>query len=450
MLRFYADALLNRQARAVQALNDLSYPARIRTWTKRAKISCAAVTLPGIARTYGDGLKLVTIRVTPFTPPGPVTLSPDRQALLNILAGASGNVKRPVPGGPAGPPKDPQALWPKISGAKCKAAATHRRPRESHVDADSGRPPAEAVHCARACPCYRHGAAAKLTPAAGPSPGVPVDAGQLLLSRRFLNRLVDDSPPGLDDGTLAEPLRAIRNGAVVCVLASYALKFRRELEHNEALRLAILEDLRQELCAGGPLHAQHHKLFRAADGERFLFQGRPFLSATAACYALPHGSLWAAWDATRPAHDPADLRDRGLEHVALAPVAAAWDKLRHQWCDGVNWWAQPYPLFDLTVRATQERGRLLLPREQPRVLSGPLDDEEGRILAAILAHPEESTSELAERLGMSRATLNRRRKDYPRVQAALDARKGVLPGGFRTDKGVEAVASRSCKDNQDD
>src|SRR6266851_5536698 len=25
-----------------------SYPARIRTWTKRAKISCATVTLPGI------------------------------------------------------------------------------------------------------------------------------------------------------------------------------------------------------------------------------------------------------------------------------------------------------------------------------------------------------------------------------------------------------------------
>src|SRR5436190_71928 len=26
-----------------------SYPARIRTWTKRTKISCATVTLPGIA-----------------------------------------------------------------------------------------------------------------------------------------------------------------------------------------------------------------------------------------------------------------------------------------------------------------------------------------------------------------------------------------------------------------
>src|SRR5947207_226228 len=27
----------------------MSYPARIRTWTKRTKISCATVTLPGIA-----------------------------------------------------------------------------------------------------------------------------------------------------------------------------------------------------------------------------------------------------------------------------------------------------------------------------------------------------------------------------------------------------------------
>jgi hypothetical protein len=29
---------------------DESYPARIRTWTKRAKISCATVTLPGRSR----------------------------------------------------------------------------------------------------------------------------------------------------------------------------------------------------------------------------------------------------------------------------------------------------------------------------------------------------------------------------------------------------------------
>ena len=29
-----------------------SYPARIRTWTKRTKISCATVTLPGIGRGF--------------------------------------------------------------------------------------------------------------------------------------------------------------------------------------------------------------------------------------------------------------------------------------------------------------------------------------------------------------------------------------------------------------
>src|SRR5207302_7420145 len=34
--------------RAVIEVFSSSYPARIRTWTKRAKISCATVTLPGI------------------------------------------------------------------------------------------------------------------------------------------------------------------------------------------------------------------------------------------------------------------------------------------------------------------------------------------------------------------------------------------------------------------
>lgn len=33
-----------------------SYPARIRTWTKRAKISCATVTLPGIGVPYSSYL----------------------------------------------------------------------------------------------------------------------------------------------------------------------------------------------------------------------------------------------------------------------------------------------------------------------------------------------------------------------------------------------------------
>jgi len=277
-------------------------------------------------------------------------------------------------------------------------------------------------------------------------------------SGRFLARLIDAEPPGLDDDRLEEPLRSIRTGAVVSILAVYALGFRREPTQDAGLRLAILEDFRDALCFGERRHRVCFHEFVPEDEWGFFLEGVTYHSATSACYAIPQKALWKAWRVGGEATLRPQLRDQGLEHIDLRRIADAWGKrMRRGFRDLVDWHDWGEPLRNLVHTVTWEARNAQEQREKVKATPGrvpapPGKDNwgEGEILAGILEHREKSQEEIAGALGISRSTLERLAKKHPSIKAALKARRGdrrERPHGFRTDNGdVDEVYDREEED----
>jgi hypothetical protein len=158
----------------------------------------------------------------------------------------------------------------------------------------------------------------------------------------------------LDDGSLTDDLRLVRNNAVVCAIATWALGTHPTMKAVDRARL-LLRDLRTALQNGWPPYQQvERELARARDADLRLNE-RYYLSAHHACYSLARTGLAEALGAVRgeTAYAGAWLQN-SLSGEDVEAIAERWSESRDCFRGVATWNTLPSPLSMLVMTTTRE------------------------------------------------------------------------------------------------